>query len=87
MNAKKSKKKTALVICSDGKEFWTTQTQFWQWFREGVLEKTGDHPLTGLFNRERQELPVLLSNTVVNLVHPNHMQEVLRSRKAGVSGR
>lgn len=80
-------KKTALVICRDGKEFWTTQTQFWQWFRDGVIEKSGDHPLTGLFRREHQELLLLLSNTVLNLAHPNHMREALLSRKAGVSGR
>ena len=84
---KKTKKKTALVICRDGKEFWTTQTQFWQWFREDVIEKTGDQPLTGLFRREHEELLVLLSNTVPNLAHPNHMREALLSRKVGISGR
>ena len=39
---KKRKKKTALVICKDRKQFWTTQTQFWQWVRDGVVVKTGD---------------------------------------------
>src|SRR5438309_2094603 len=58
---KKKKRKTALVICRDRKQFWTTQTQFWQWVREGIVMKTGDQPLTGAFAREHEELMVLLS--------------------------
>src|SRR5688500_13446857 len=84
---KKRKKKTALVVCRDRKQFWTTQAQFWQWVREGVVVKTGEQPLTGLFRREHQELLVLLSNTVLNLAHPNHMREALLSRRIGMSGR
>ncbi|HKE60378.1 MAG TPA: hypothetical protein VKB46_26885 [Pyrinomonadaceae bacterium] len=84
---KKRKKKTALVICRDRKQFWTTQTQFWQWVREGIVVKTGEQPLTGIFSREHQELLVVLSNTVLNLAHPNHMREALLSRRSGVSGR
>ena len=84
---KKKKKKTALVICRDRKQFWTTQTQFWQWVREGRLVKTQDHPLTGAFRREHEELMVLLSNTVLNLAHPNHLREALASRRVGMSGR
>src|SRR5260370_24063223 len=82
---KVKKKRTALVICRDRKEFWTTQTQFWQWVREGIVTKTGDQPLTGLFKREHQELLVVLSNTVLNLAHPNHMREALLSRR--ISGK
>jgi len=82
---KKRKKKTALVICRDRKQFWT-QTQFWQWVREGIVVKTGEQPLTGLFRREHEELMVLLSNTVLNLAHPNHMREALLSRRVGMSG-
>ena len=82
---KKKKKKTALVVCRDRKEFWTTQTQFWQWVREGVVTKTGDSPLTGSFNREHEELLVILSNTVLNLAHPNHMREALLSRRVGLT--
>src|SRR4026208_89233 len=82
---KKKKKKTALVICRDRKEFWTTQAQFWQWTREGVITKTGDRPLTGTFNREHEELLVLMSNTVLNLAHPNHMREALLSRRVGLA--
>lgn len=82
---KKRKKKTALVICKDRKEFWTTQTQFWQWVREGVVTKVDDSPLTGTFKREHEELLVLLSNTVLNLAHPNHMREALLSRRVGLA--
>jgi len=84
---KKRKRKTALVICRDRKQFWTTQTQFWQWVREGIVVKTGEQPLTGLFKREHEELLVLLSNTVLNLAHPNHMREALLSRRIGISGK
>ena len=78
---KKKKKKTARVICRDRKEFWTTQTQFWQWVREGVVTKTEDSPLTGAFVREDEELMVVFSNTVLNLAHPIHMGEALRARR------
>ena len=78
---KRRKKKTALIICRDRKQFWTTQAQFWQWVREDVIVKTGDHPLTGLFAREHEELMVILSNTVLNLAHPNHIREAMLSRR------
>ena len=84
---KKKKKKTALVICRDRKEFWTTQTQFWQWVRDGVVVKTDDHPLTGNFLREYEELMVLVSNTVLSLARPNHMREALLSRRIGLGGK
>ncbi|MDX6695393.1 MAG: hypothetical protein QOF02_2996 [Blastocatellia bacterium] len=91
MSAKKTKKakkkRTALVICRDRKQFWTTQTQFWQWVRDGVVVKTQDQPLTGAFQREHEELMVMLSNTVLNLAHPNHMREALASRRVGLSGK
>ena len=84
---KTKKKKTALIICQDKKQFWTTQAQFWQWVRDGIVVKTGEQPLTGLFKREHEELMVLLSNTVLNLAHPNHMREALLSRKIGMTGK
>ena len=84
---RKKRKKTALVICRDRKEFWTTQTQFWQWVREGTVVKTGDHPLTGAFQREHEELMVMLSNTVLNLAHPNHLREALLSRRIGLAAK
>jgi len=78
---KKKKKRTARVICRDRKEFWTTQTQFWQWVREGTVMKTADSPLTGCFVREHEELMVVFSNTVLNLACPNHLSEALRARR------
>ena len=87
-NAKtRKKKKTALVICRNHSQFWTTQCQFWQWVRDGVVVKTADHPLTGTFGREHEELMVLLCNTVLNLAHPNHLREALLSRRIGLSRR
>lgn len=82
---KKKKKRTALVICRDRKQFWTTQAQFWQWVRDGVIEKTHDNPLTGIFLRDHEESIVVLSNTLLNLAHPNHLSEVLGARRGGPS--
>lgn len=78
---KAKKKKTARVICRDRKEFWTTQTQFWQWVRDGIVMKTDDQPLSGFFVREHEELMVVFSNTVLNLAHPNHLSEALTARR------
>ena len=84
---KKRKRKTALIVCRDRKQFWTTQTQFWQWVREGVIVKTGDQPLEGSFVREHEELLALISNTVLNLAHPNHVREALAARRVGLAGK
>ena len=85
--AEKKKKRTAQVVCHDGKSFWTTQAQFWQWFREGVIVKMQDQPLTGKFLREHEELAVVFSSTVLNLACPNHLREALASRRVGIPGR
>src|SRR6266487_4492548 len=82
---KKKKARTALIICSDRKQFWTTQPQFWQWIRDGVVVKTGDSPLSGMFARKHEELMVLLGNTVLNLAHPNHIREAMLSRRVGMA--
>jgi hypothetical protein len=84
---KRKQKRTAQVVCRDGKSFWTTQAQFWQWAREGIIVKTQDNPLTGTFHREHEELMVLISNTVLNLAHPNHMREALLSRRVGLGSK
>lgn len=81
------KKRTALIICRDRKQFWTTQTQFWQWFRDGLLEKLSDHPLTGAFIRENEELMVFLQHTVLNLANRNHLREALHARRIGLAKR
>ncbi len=75
------RKKNAVVLCSDGKQYWTTQAQFWQWVRENVVVKLGDGPLSGKFVREHEEYNVVISNTVLNLRCPNHLQEALASRR------
>jgi hypothetical protein len=80
----KKKKRTARVICRDGKEFWTTQAQFWQWIRDGVVNQTDDHPATGIFIRQNEEYMVLFDHTVLNLACPNHLSEALRSRRLGL---
>jgi hypothetical protein len=77
----KRKKKNALVICRDGKEYWTTQDQFWQWVRERVIVKAGDNPLRGNLIRQNGEYDIVIANTVLNLACPNHLREALFSRK------
>jgi hypothetical protein len=78
---KKRQKRNALIVCHDRSEFWTTQKQFWQWAREGVIIKTGDNPLAGKFVREDEEKTVVLANTVLNLACPNHLREALTQRR------
>jgi hypothetical protein len=82
----RKRRKTARVVCRDRREFWTTQTQFWQWVREGVVAKTGDQPLTGQFRREHEELLIVQGNTILNLAHPNHLSEAMRARRRALSG-
>jgi hypothetical protein len=84
---KQGKKRTALVICQSGKQFWTTQAEFWQWVRDYVVIKTQDQPLTGVFRREDEELKILLNHTVLNLGAPNHLREVMLSRQKAKSPR
>ncbi len=85
--AEKKKKRTAQVVCRGGKQFWTTQAQFWQWVRDGVVVKTGDKPLSGAFVREAEELNVILGNTVLNLSRPNHLREAMLSRRIGLAAK
>ena len=81
------KKRTALIVCRDRKQFWTTQAQFWQWLREGVVIKVSERPLTGAFVRQNEELMVLLQHTVLNLAHRNHLREALCARRIGLGKR
>jgi hypothetical protein len=85
--AEKKKKRTAQVVCRDGKSFWTTQAQFWQWVRDGVVVKTADKPLSGSFVHEAEELNVILGNTVLNLSRPNHLREAMLSRRIGLAAK
>ncbi len=84
---KRKARRTAQVVCRDRKTFWTTQAQFWQWVREGVVVKTGDKPLSGVFVREAEELNVVLGNTVLNLARPNHLREAMLSRRVGLAAK
>jgi len=71
-------KKTALIICNDGKEYWITQKQFWNMVREGVVVQTGNQPLTGRFRGRDDQLLITIQHTVLNKATPNHTGEVLR---------
>ena len=84
---KKKKKHTALIVCRNQQQYWTTQAQFWQWFREGIIVKTQDQPLTGNFVREHEEMLVRVQNTILNLACPNHFREALTSRRLGLAAR
>ena len=77
----KKQKKNALILCRDGNQFWTTQKQFWQWIREGVIVKNGDAPLNGSMVRIDEEKMVVIANTVLNLACPNHLREALSQRR------
>ena len=78
---RRKKKKNALIMCHDGKEYWTTQTEFWQWVRGCVVRKISDAPLRGKFIRRNEEYSVVISNTVLNLKCPNHLSEALYARR------
>ncbi len=77
----KRKKNNALVMCQDGKQYWTTQKQFWQWMRERIIIKEGDYPLRGRFVDSHQEKLVVIGTTILNLGCPNHLREALHSRR------
>jgi hypothetical protein len=72
-------KKTARIVCTNGSEFWTTQRQFWQWVREGLVDVTGHNPLTGKFAGKREKLLVMIRHIVLDNASPNHKNEVLSS--------
>lgn len=70
-------KKTAKIVCANENEFWTTQKQFWTWVREGLVDITGQKPLTGRFGGKREKLLVMIRHVVLDNANPNHKQEVL----------
>lgn len=74
-------KRNAIIICQNETQFWTTQAQFWQWFREHKIKKIKDNPLTGKLIFPDEESMVILKNMVLNLAHPNHLSEVLSARR------
>ena len=80
-------KKTALIICNDGKEYWITQKQFWNMVRERVVEQTGDQPLQGKFRGRDDQLLITLNHTVLNHATPIHTGEVLQNSRLKKSRR
>ena len=76
---KKRGKKTARIVCSNDNEFWTTQKQFWQWVREGLVDVTGQSPLTGKFGGKREKLLIMVRHMILDNACPEHKQEVLGS--------
>jgi hypothetical protein len=76
---KRSAKKTARIVCANDNEFWTTQSQFWKWVREGLVDVTGQNPLTGRFGGKREKLLVMVRHVILDTGSPHHKQEVLDS--------
>ncbi|MFL6278053.1 MAG: hypothetical protein ACJ74G_22930 [Blastocatellia bacterium] len=72
-------KKTARIVCVNDNEFWTTQKQFWLWVREGLVDVTGQNPLTGRFGGRREKLMIMVRRVILDAGSPNHKQEVLDS--------
>ena len=75
-------KKTARIVCANGNTFWSTQKQFWQWVREGLVVVTGDFPLTGRFRGRREHLLVMIEHTILDKGAPLHLEEVLGAKKS-----
>jgi hypothetical protein len=74
---KRRKKKTARIVCANDNEFWTTQKQFWEWVREGLVDVTAQRPLTGRFGGKRERLLVMVRHVVLDNASPEHKHEVL----------
>ena len=72
-------KKTARIVCANDNEFWTTQKQFWQWVREGLVDVTGQKPLTGRFGGRREKLLTMVRHVILDNASPEHKESVLRS--------
>jgi hypothetical protein len=74
-----TKKKNARIVCANDNEFWTTQKQFWLWVREGLVDVTGQHPLTGRFGGRREKLLVMVRHVILDNANPIHKHAVLDS--------
>jgi hypothetical protein len=76
----KKRKKSAKIIGRE-RDYWTTAAEFWLWKKQGLIVKTGDNPLTGMWaNWDAQQL-VLLNHVVLDCRCPHHLSEVLKSKK------
>src|SRR5262245_45445658 len=76
---KKKVKKNAKIVCASGGDFWTTQKQFWTWVREGLVDVTGQKPLTGRFGGKREKLLVMVRHVILDNANPIHKEVVLES--------
>ena len=74
-------KKTAQITCVNGTSFWATQKEFWSYVRKGMVVLTGEHPVTGRFHGRRDQLLVIINHMILDKGAPNHLDEVLRSRR------
>ncbi|HLG14614.1 MAG TPA: hypothetical protein VJH03_08965 [Blastocatellia bacterium] len=72
-------KKTARIVCANDNEFWTTQRQFWKWVRDGLVDVTGQRPLTGRFGGRREKLLAMIRHVILDNACPEHKREVLAS--------
>jgi hypothetical protein len=72
-------KKTARIVCTNGNEFWTTQKQFWQWVRDGLVDVTAQRPLTGRFGGRREKLLAMVRHIILDNANPEHKRAVLES--------
>ena len=72
-------KKTARIVCANDNEFWTTQKQFWQWVREGLVDVVGQKPLTGRFGGRREKLLAMVRHIILDNASPEHKESVLSS--------
>jgi hypothetical protein len=67
------------VVCANHNEFWTTQKQFWNWVREGIVTYKSDAPLTGKFEGRREKLLVMVNHILLDDSAPEHKRSVLDS--------
>jgi hypothetical protein len=76
-SSKLTKKNTARIVCANANEFWTTQTQFWKWVREGLVDVTGQNPLSGKFAGRRDKLLVMIRHTILDTSRAAGKQKLL----------
>lgn len=74
------RKRTAKIVHPNGKNFWTTQKQFWAWVRSGIIEHTGDNPLKGTIIKVEEFKLVSINHTILNLNNPIHLAEAVKTK-------
>ena len=73
-----AKKRTAKIVYRNGKNFWTTQKQFWSWVRAGIVKQTGDRPLKGIIVQEAELKLIMRNHTILDLSAPTHLAEMTK---------